>query len=112
MKKFAFVLVVFLFAPIVSFAQQTGTDTVTLGTGANTLDVQLSNQVTIVYDGTTTSGDTFAVMTYHDKGTRLYLSSSEDSKIFYNETAIPASAPTITGPAVGSSVDTSGYTAL
>jgi len=120
MKKLFILLVILSCFPAVSFSQQTGSGTVTLGAGGNlpdgtasdTLDVSLSNQVTIVYDGTTHSGDTFALETYHDKGTRLYLSSSEDAKIYYQEAAIPDSAPTVTAPAVGTSMDHSGFKAL
>ncbi|GAB4558056.1 MAG: hypothetical protein Tsb0017_13240 [Geothermobacteraceae bacterium] len=84
-----------------------GTGTVTLGS-TNTMNIQTSNNVYLDY-GVQGNGDTFAVATYHDKGTRTYTSSSGDAKIYYkNSTAEPMPS----APAVGSTMNTSGWTAL
>lgn len=100
MKKFIVMAVLFLALPAVSFAAY-GTGDVDLGSDAdNTLTVSTSNQVYVDY-AQNNSGDTFALATYHDKGTRTYMSSSEDANIYYSdstETAVP------TAPAIGTSL--------
>ncbi|MDY0204902.1 MAG: hypothetical protein RBR49_12380 [Desulfovibrio desulfuricans] len=81
MKKALFVLLLLAFAGTAFAEYQSGT--ATLGS-TETLAVKLSNQVQLDY-GEEGDGDTFVIAAYHDKGTRSYMSSSEDSSIYYGE---------------------------
>lgn len=87
MKKVIFVAcVVFLLVCGTSFAALTtiSTGSGTLGTGTNILVVQTSNQVVLEYDGGT--GVTYSIGTFHQKGNRKFASSSNDTRIYYNDT--------------------------
>lgn len=81
----------------------------TLGTSSGgQLSVQLSNNVQLDYQAAT-DGSTFAAASYHTRGTRTYASSSGDAKIYYqNATAVASPS----APAVGSTMDSSAWTAL
>jgi hypothetical protein len=99
MKLFIFMTTILMFVCATSALAAYGTGVVTLGSGSNALDVRTSNDVNLDYATTTGTGETFSVSTYHGKGTRTYVSTSNDSVIFYqNKTAVAApTAPTGTG---------------
>lgn len=104
MKKIFALAFVIMMLPTLSFADY-ATGKVTLGS-TDTLDVATSNQVHLNYaDGTTGDGDTFVIATYHDKGTRSYMSSSEDANIYWAD-ATAATLPA--APAIGTSVGEAG----
>lgn len=99
MKKIIIISIVLLALPVFAFAAyEEGPKT--LG-GTDTLIVALSNQVWLDYAAGGTGGDTFVVATYHDKGSRTYMSSSEDANMYYGE-ATAVSMPS--APAVGTSL--------
>ncbi|SDE66685.1 hypothetical protein [Desulfuromonas thiophila] len=83
MKKALFLLLILAFAGT-AFAAYSEDATATLGEGDNSLKVKLSNQVKLDY-AENGDGDTFVIAAYHDKGTRTFMSSSEDASIYYGE---------------------------
>lgn len=94
MKKIAILSALLLAVSGSAFAQQLG--------NTDTLDVEPSNGVTIVYGAdTTNTGETFTLVTYHDKGTKSYMSSSEDAVIYWGDGQV-TTAPT--APTAGTSV--------
>lgn len=103
MKKICVLAFVLMMVPAVSFAAY-GTGEVTLGSTGSDLVVSTSNQVYLDY-AAGTNGETFVLATYHDKGTRSYMSSSEDANIYWAD-ATEASLPA--APASGTSLGETG----
>jgi len=106
MKKILIFLVILMLSTSTVVLAAYDTGDVPLGSGANSLTISTSNQVQLDYAAGGTNGETFVLGSYHDKGTRTYMSSSEDAVIYYDEnttTAIPAA------PSTGSSVDSSSF---
>jgi len=85
----------------------------TAGTTSTTnpeLRVQLSSNVQMDYAATATTGLYYTVAAYHNKGTRTFSSTSNDSKIFY---AITTAATTMTLPiTAGTTAPSTTWTAL
>ena len=101
MYKVIVLFSIFIILPSLALA-----DTFTLDassvSGASDLIIETSSQVTLVYaDGT--DGATFAVATAHGKGTRQYMSTSEDALIYWGDQT-SGTPDTPTAPAVGTSV--------
>lgn len=120
MKKILAVFVVCLplFFVSSSFAAYTaaGADIITMGTGAATsttnpsLTSQLSSNVRMDYSTTASSGLYYTIAAYHDKGSRTFSSTSNDSKIFY---AITTGATVLTLPtSTASSAESTTWTTL
>jgi len=100
MKKIVLLMAAILaFVPVVSFADY-GKGVVTLGTDPNELVISTSNSVFLDY-AVNGNGLTYSIATYHDKGDRSYLSSSEDANIYWGKGTATA---IIAAPAVGTSL--------
>ena len=113
MKKVLILLVmmVLVAAPAIALdgAYGTKSSTHTLG-GTNTLDVTPSKGVAIYYDVNADPYDGYAIASYHDKGSKTFMTSSGDTKIFFQDaTAVNApAAPT----GVAGTVASTGWTEL
>lgn len=109
MRKAVLIAMVLAFVSGPAFAAYDCDGNVTLGSGTGTtMDVQVSKNVCLDYDAGT-GGATFSAATYNTKGTRTYASSSGDSKIYYTN-GTNAGLPS--APAVGSTMDISGWQTL
>ncbi|GEM_PF-6375976 len=102
MKKIVILsAIIMVFSCGVAFAAYDA-DTKTCGTSPNSLDIQLSNKVSMEYtEATTGDGLGYVIGASHSSGTRTYGSSSGDAKIFWTESlqaTLPA-APTGTASA-------------
>ena len=110
MKKALAILAVFAIIPTVSFAAYTtgskdiGGGTVN-GAASDTLTLATSNSVFIDYaDGNT--GETFVISTYHARGDRTYMSSSEDANIYWGSgTKVTMPGAPTRGTSVGETAD-------
>jgi hypothetical protein len=84
MKKVFFLILLFSFLAVSGNVLATDiTDSGTIGS-TDTMDVQVSNQVTLTYVAGT-GGLTYAISTVHAQGTRAYASSSNDTKIYWSD---------------------------
>jgi hypothetical protein len=88
----------------------------TLGTAPNTTVIKPSKNVLVQYTaGTTlsTGHSTYAIQSHHVSGTKAYASSSGDTKIYMiDDVSTSTITGTVAAPAVGSSMSSSGYTAM
>lgn len=105
--------IVSLAAASSAFAAQTfstGNETV----GSPAVSLKPSKNVSIVYlPSATTVGAgviSYSISSFHSSGTKLYASSSGDTKIFMKDATAIANPPA--APAAGASMDSTGYTAM
>lgn len=93
---------------------QTFTDAGTMTVGAPTVIIKPSKNVKVVYKASSdvagNGAAMYSISSFHSSGTKLYASSSGDTKIFMKDATVIADPPT--APAVGASMSDTGYTAL
>jgi len=104
-----------LIAASSAFAAATDfTDSGTVTAGTPTVNIKPSKNVTVRYlPSATTSGSgciSYSIASQHSSGTKLYASSSGDTKIFMKDATAIADPPA--APAAGVSMDATGYTAM
>jgi hypothetical protein len=91
-----------------------GSDLVIAGSPAVT--VKPSKNVLVKYTpgaAASAGAATYGIQSHHVSGTKSYASSSGDTKIFMmDDNSTTAITATLTAPAVGASMDSSGYTAM
>lgn len=113
-KTLAMAGIVSLAAASSAFAAATTFETGSETVGTPAISVKPSKNVKVVYlQGTTAAGSgwtSYSISSFHNSGTKLYASSSGDTKIFMKDATAVANPPA--APAAGATMDNSGYTAL